>query len=184
MIIVEGPDGAGKSTLVKSLCQMYGLTVGERGTKNRDLLYTVTVPDTMRALSCAVHGNEASLVWDRLYYSDFVYAPLQRRPVAFSAVQQAHIDAVIEAIRCPIIVCLPPFEVAAMNSAKVHQMTGVEENFETIYNHYRDMCYRVGDASKPFPDHRVVYDYTDDDTHEQVFEEIEDYLDNRQERLP
>ncbi len=186
MIIVEGPDGAGKSTLVERLCKLYGLEVGTRGTSNRDLLWTVTVPDTMRALGWAVGGFNNPKIWDRLYYSDFVYAPIQGRKVAFNDSQQGHVDAVIESLRCPIIVCLPPRDVVLVNVAKVHQMDTVDENIGEIYDTYHAMTYRTGDAIKPFPEHRIVYDYTFTGIRYEtdVLEEIEDYLDNRQERMP
>jgi hypothetical protein len=188
MILVEGPDGAGKTTLVERLAQMYGLQIGHRGTDNRDLLWTVTLPDTLRALSDAVHGVKPPAIWDRLYYSDFVYAPLGAtpRPVAFNESQQKHIDAVIEALRCPIIVCLPPFRVVERNiMSERHQMEGVKERALNIWDEYYRMTYKVGDAQKAFPDHRVVYNYEDDlDCWEDVLNEIEDYLSERQERMP
>ena len=186
MIVVEGPDGAGKTTLVERLCEMYGMVVGERGTKDRDLLWTVTVHDTMRALGLAVTGHRTPLIWDRLYYSDFVYAPLGTtpRPVAFNASQQAHVDKVIEALRCPVIVCLPPKNVVMENTASErHQMPGVKERIETIYDEYHRMTYRPGDARKAFPEHRVVYDYTLEVLEHPILDEIEDYLDERQERM-
>lgn len=184
MIIVEGPDGAGKSTLVERLCKLYGLEVGKRGTTDRDLLWTVTVPDTMRALRWAVGGHMNTMIWDRLYYSDFVYAPIQGRAIAFNDSQQVHVDAIIEALRPPIIVCLPPWAVVAGNVGKDHQMPGVMENFGEIYGRYQNMAFRTGDALKPFPDHRIIYDYTDDESYDKVLNEIEDYLENRQERMP
>lgn len=186
MIIVEGPDGAGKTTLVERLCQMYGMIVGKRGTTNRDLLWTVTVPDTMRALGMAVDGTTAPKIWDRLYYSDFVYAPLGTtpRPVAFNASQQVHVDKIIEALRCPIIVCLPPKPIVMENTSNErHQMPGVKERIEQIYDEYHRMTYRPGDARKAFPDHRRVYDYSDEGNDEHILDEIEDYLDERQERM-
>lgn len=186
MLIVEGPDGAGKTTLVNRLNEMYGLTVGARGTTDRDLLWTVTVPDTMRAMGMAVGGTLSPKIWDRLYYSDFVYASLGAtpRPVAFNPSQQVHVDKIIEALRCPIIVCLPPWEVVQANGGTKHEMPGVLANLERIYREYHRMTYAVGDARKAFPDHRVVYDYTDDgESWEIVMNEVEDYLDERQERM-
>lgn len=184
MIIVEGPDGAGKTTLIERLCQIFGLDTGKRGTDNRDLLWTVTVPDTMRALSMAVWGSTAPQIWDRLYYSDFVYAPLSVTPrsVAFNASQQGHVDKVIEALRCPIIVCLPPQDVVMSNGGTKHEMEGVNENLLSIFTEYHRMTYRPGDALKAFPDHRIVYDYTLDGSFQLVLDELEDYFEDRQER--
>lgn len=186
MIVVEGPDGAGKTTLVQYLKEHYKLHVGTRGVKDRDLLYTVTVNDTMRALGKAVRAANTTLIWDRLYYSDFVYAPIQERPIAFNASQQTHVDRVLDALRCPIIVCLPPFEVVEANAAAVHQMPGVDTNIAMIYYSYEKMVFPHTEnnpvITKPFPDHRIIYDYTDPTSLAHVLAEVEDYLDERKER--
>jgi GTPase SAR1 family protein len=183
MVIVEGPDGAGKTTLVKKLCADYLLKVGKRGVKDRDLLYTVTVSDTMRALGKAVRGRSGPLIWDRLYYSDFVYAPITERPVAFNESQQVHIDRVIDALRCPIIVCLPPFEVVEDNAIRSHQMPGVATNISMIAETYHQMTHPTGGINfKPFPDHRIVHDYTNPDSLQHVLTEVEDYLEERKAR--
>lgn len=180
----------GKTMLVEKLSKMYGLTAGKRGTKDRDLLYTVTVPDTMKAISQAVHGKDPPQIWDRLYYSDFVYAPLSVTPreASFNPSHQVHVDRVIEAIRCPIIVCLPPWRTVKLNlSSEHHQMPGVRERARDIWNEYYRMTYKVGDSTKPFPDHRIVYNYCQEPDGpagiNQVLQEIEDYLEERQERM-
>jgi len=146
----------------------------------------VTVNDTLLALGRCVEGRHSPDIWDRLYYSDFVYAPLGAtpRPVAFNESQQVHIDKVIEAVRFPVIVCLPPKSVVMENIAgERHQMAGVKDRAREIYNEYYKMAFVFGDAHKAFPEHRIVYDYTDETTFQRVLSEIEDYLEERQERM-
>lgn len=175
MVIIEGPDGAGKSTLVKQVCDELKLEVGTRGTKNRDLLWTVTVSDTMRALGMAVTGQAPPKVWDRLYYSEFVYAPIQGRDVAFNLMHQRHINAVLDVLKPPRIMCLPPWEIVEANAGKVHQMDGVNDNLEKIYRFYSRMYQQNHNFDS--------YDYTKDSI-EQVFDIIGAHITKRKMREP
>jgi hypothetical protein len=186
VIIVEGPDGAGKSTLVSQLCEHFDLKQGERGTTDRSRLYEVTVPDTFNALCQAVEGRQPAKIWDRLYYSELVYADLVGRPVEFNAAQQVHIQTMIEALRCPIILCMPPLGVIRANVANEarSQMKGVRENIDQIYDRYLDLF-----QGQHLPDHTILYDYTYDAARqrgalqfEAIKDEVEDYLENRKER--
>lgn len=176
MIIIEGPDGAGKTTLVEGLCDEYGMEVGKRGTDNRDLLYTVTVPDTFRAIRGALKGwspdRTLPTIWDRLYFSDLVYAPIQGREVAFSDEERRLVELTITALGIPVILCYPPWDVVIKNEAGTKQMDGVHENLSRIYNSY-DFMIRV-------PHYR--YDYTDPETREGLVPYIANYLKRRKQR--
>jgi hypothetical protein len=191
MIIIEGPDGAGKTTLKDEILNRYPQRVkeGTRGTKDRSKLYEVTVPDTFRAINMAIRATGTSFgpiggeprvhVWDRLFFSDMVYAPIQGRPCQFSPGQQHFIRDILETIDCPIILCLPPFEVVKENAQVHEQMTGVNENLKTIWTSYANMYWQM-------PNQTVIYDYTgsrDDllDEHE-LYKMIDRYLHERSKR--
>ncbi len=155
IVIIEGPDGAGKSTLVERITKEFGIEVGQRATPDRDKLYTVTRQDTYTALSEAVRGDGPMKVWDRLYYSELVYADVVGRKTEFSLTEQAFVQAVIEALECPVILCLPPFDVVAENERGTHQMAGVHDNLPRIYDDYVTLL-----AGGTFPEFVTVYDYT------------------------
>lgn len=188
MIIVEGPDGAGKSTLVKNLLARYpNMREGPRGTKDRSLLYTVAVPDTFGAINRAIRatggvcmkgGRRDLCIWDRLYFSEMVYAPIADRPCEFSPGQQDLINSLLETIGCPIILCLPPLEVVKANAMAAEQMKGVKENIEGIWRAYDDLYYVM-------PDQTTVYDYTKPDNLvniKSIIRGIDVYLEERAER--
>jgi GTPase SAR1 family protein len=180
MIIVEGPDGAGKTTLVEKILEMWPVrtALGERGTTDRNKLYTVTVEDTYRALRQAVNGRREApaFVWDRLFFSDMVYAPMMKRECAFNMAQQAFIIRLLEAMGCPIILCLPPFEVIQENAQVHEQMKGVNENLNTIVSNYRVQYFTM-------PNQTIIYDYTgqEEDSVDinQVYKTIDAYLNLR-----
>lgn len=192
MIVVEGPDGAGKTTLVRKLQEEFGLTEGARGTSNRKLLYTVTVPDTMRALADAVYGRREypTQVWDRLYYSELVYADIVGRPIEFTDAQQSHVQSIVGALHCPVILCLPPLNTVIANvlATKDDQMSGVVENTRTIYHRYEQLF-----QDDVFPENTLLYDYTRQDPHpdhpplgfsrlEEIVADVKDYIEAREAR--
>ena len=157
MIIVEGPDGAGKSTLVKKLCKELGLKVGERGVGDRDLLYKSTRQDTYTALSEAVGSHEPVKVWDRLFFSEFVYCQVVGRECEFARPEEEFIRRVLDALECPMIFCMPPFDVVEANVHKEKQMKGVRKGIEETYQKYENIAEQMVIAPKPFG---MLYDYT------------------------
>src|SRR5271166_6337392 len=102
MILVEGPDGAGKTTLVDQLCEDLGLSVGPRGTPNRDELYKVTREDAYKALAHAVEGYHRPYIWDRLGpISDPIYSRVMGRECAFKKSELYYALRILKALRCP-----------------------------------------------------------------------------------
>lgn len=154
MVILEGCDGAGKTTLLKRLVDEHGFEIGERATKDRKKLYTVTRQDTHTALSQAVLGHGPPKIWDRLYYSEKVYAPIVGRVPEFNRAEQTHIELLLTVLRVPIIVCMPPEDVVRRNAyADDEQMDGVNENIGRIYREYKR-------PSMGFTQYTMYYDYT------------------------
>lgn len=196
MIIVEGCDGSGKTTLVGQICKEFGFKQGQRGTKDRDKLYEVTRKDTHHALALAVEADKDPVVWDRLFYSDFVYAPVQGRPIAFQDPEASIIQAVIENLAPPVILCMPPVSVCEANAAKEHQMEGVEGNVSKIHKRYFEM-FAHGEFIGMGRTGVIWYDYTGEAERPEtgaganplswtselhvVFQHIHEYLERRNE---
>lgn len=156
MIIVEGPDGAGKTTLVQDLHAAFDLPIGQRATKNRDHLYKTTRQDTYTAIAADL-VNPLCHVWDRLYYSEFCYAPIVKREIVFTEEDNRVIRPALEN-QALIVLCLPPFQVVRDNVEKSEQMAGVNMNIGPIWRWYSLLGDRLVKA------HRwtVRYDYTRD----------------------
>jgi hypothetical protein len=185
MIIVEGPDGAGKSTLVERLSEHFGYEVGKRATEDRDLLYTVTRQDTWTALGVEVSGFQEPRIYDRLFFSEMVYAPVVERPCEFNITEQSTVRRILAALGCPVIVCRPGLEAVLHNVSKSkHEMAGVRERITTIYADYVDLMDRAGKGGVNI----LYYDYTGEQTgaafrtFENLCQVIDHYADKRKER--
>lgn len=181
MIIVEGPDGAGKTTLVRHLERKFHLKIGERGTTNRDLLWTVTRSDTYRALKLELDLDERPRIWDRLFYSEFVYWEYTNRPRAvcqFNPAETHYISEIIRAMNVPVVLCMPVYPTIHNNviNSEKHQMAGVMENLMTICSRYAQVYEDL------MPPNTIVYNYEQNGIHI-VEEAVGDYLATRRERI-
>lgn len=133
MIIVDGPDGAGKSTLCKQLYDGNWVTkilpsprlIIKRRT---DMLYS----ESKRYLR--VWGNNRKVVVDRFLFSEMVYGPILRNTCIFST--QEYLDLLTNVIEteCPIIFCLPD----ELNF-KPEESSYVKENMGKIVARYQEI---------------------------------------------
>ena len=146
MIIVEGPDGSGKTTLCERICREFNLTLGERSEKNRDKIYQTTRTDSWNALHEECIATAPPKVWDRLGpYSDPIYSSLgipltngvpTPRRCAFS---KKEIRMYRDCMRTMglVILCLPPLDVVLENVQKEYQLPGVPQLTKHVYTGYR-----------------------------------------------
>lgn len=179
MVIVEGPDGAGKTTLVERIAERFSLPLGKRSTSDRDRLHEHTVIDSYHAVSEEIIGRaegDPPVVWDRMFYSDPIYANIVRdEPSMFSNDQLRYLHAMVVALGCPFILCLPPRETVRNNvNAEGHQLSGVRERIDDIYAAYT----QVADTfphGHPF----YVYDYTVRGSAGRQLSHVQEYINRR-----
>lgn len=182
MIVVEGPDGAGKTTLANKIAAEYNLTYvpNEGPFKIRERCY--------QAVGAAVMGYDPVRVYDRLLLSELVYGDLLRREMCFKMEEIQFLLRILKSMSCPIVICLPPIDTVIRNLADSEQMEGVEENIEKIWNRYRQLL--RGEAIKLESIGSFIsinslqfctraYDYEKDGDQ---FHYIDDYLRARSER--
>lgn len=179
MILVEGCDGTGKTTLVNQLVTDLGLSVGQRGTANRDELYKVTREDTYRALAHAIEGKRPPYIWDRLGpISDPIYSRVMGRDCAFKRTEIEFFKHLAEAVKFPIIICHVPLFVAEENQLRSHQMDGVDENYPFLHGLYEG----VRDYMLTWTPPCHVYDYRAPKAYEELLEKVKHYLISRTDR--
>ena len=178
MIVVEGPDGAGKSTLVRHICKKFHLKEGTRLTANRDEIWKTTRLDTFGAINDEFLGESRPRVWDRLgVWSDPIYSKfsIPERKCAFTMHEVATVNEMFRMMEWLLIFCLPPKLDVINNVAETHQMKGVSEHIDGIYEAYANL--------QVMSQYAVLYNYRFEGALAIIDDEVARYLDRRQERI-
>lgn len=154
MIIVEGPDGGGKSTLVRKLAAEHRLMVcstrGKPPKKPREYAY--------KALAAAASGNGVIRIYDRLFYSELVYGSILRNGSEFNDTERQYYYRMLQAMRTPVIFCLPPLDVVKDNVERSEQMLGVSTHIEPLY----EMYWAIANEQRGDRPYSYIYNYTAD----------------------
>jgi hypothetical protein len=158
IILLEGPDGGGKTTLAKKLSVDLSLPMHKRASDSITGpvvdLYAWTVDDIT-----TWHKQELALYDRHPLTSEHIYGPSVRGRVRPGfEMTNPDIAYMRRYLRkhALIIVCLPPLGVVRENVAsEIEQMPGVVENIDHIYQ-----CYRMMLHLWPLDCHIARYDYT------------------------
>lgn len=155
IIIVEGVDGSGKTTLIKNLREQTKTYFWVASSSRR--------PQTVIQLRDAVHwlGQSSYLklpvVCDRYpVISEEVYGPILRDGSLLNQLGQRELGDVTEFLSFAvdrIIYCRPPFEAIKENLDKNKQMDGVLDKLPKLLKRYDDLMDSLRD------DNIFVYHY-------------------------
>lgn len=132
MIIVDGPDGAGKTTLCHKLVQD-GTVAGYLESPSRTKGKLSFAEQTNRYLFSYIDRN---LVVDRYLFSEMVYGPVMRGHCVFRNKDFFEILSTLIEHRNPIIFCLP--ESVKHLNLRLEQMPGVVEKIPEIFLRYQN----------------------------------------------
>src|SRR5947209_354454 len=111
MIIVEGPDGAGKTTLIKRLLEDGVINKSYPSPWQDDVLQFEA--NILRAVK--ENGSNFRVAYDRFFYSELVYGPVIRHRCCFDLHQLHRIHQTINNSASVIVLCLPPLEEIQLN---------------------------------------------------------------------
>lgn len=168
-IIVEGPDGAGKSTLIRVLLEQFpSLELAPR------FCTSTGGPIDSASLLNAVTKDSLLFQKTRVYdrhplFSEYVYSPALDRDLApgFLSGQARLFHRAIQS-SCLVIFCLPPLGAVEENlqaEGADFQMPGVMDNIRRIYTAYQIRASLYSGMT-------VTYDYTDTNTFKNTKEAV------------
>lgn len=168
MIIIEGPDGAGKTTLARRLHQ----DLNEKGLEVGLNISTGDVPkDPVQKMMDAIQGlfkwqhdpkHHRPVIYDRLIFSEFIYGPILRGNLVpgINAQSLTAITKLIASQQVPVIMCLPPFESVQAKVANSDQLEGVNDRIERIYNGYESLFVALAEEPDEYRLPLFLHDYT------------------------
>lgn len=137
LFIVEGPDGSGKTTLIKKLretlpCYTWILASNSQPKSTQDLLEYVSWVQS--------HPSPQLLLCDRYpVISESIYAKILGRECLTDTFLMSSFSRHLVEDRTTIIYCRPPTDQIKENVRKSSHREGVKENIEKIIGEY-DTC--------------------------------------------
>jgi hypothetical protein len=143
-IILEGPDGAGKSTLAKAFADVgyhivpFGVPpkAAQRSEESIFHFFFDRVYEWQTA-------HDHPVVFDRFHLSDRIYGPLMRGGTPMTPRAEALIERYLEAIDAQVILCLPPRRTAFANWRARPGQEYVKDFriFEKVYDGYVNLLF-------------------------------------------
>jgi hypothetical protein len=148
-IVLEGPDGSGKTTLAQYLVKNWGYRYVHQGQPTHENMLV----EYARIFLEEITQDLRPVVFDRLHVGELVYGPLFRgRDRMFGLRGLKLLNMLLVAKGARTIFCMPPYEVVRKNwvaRLKI-EMVKEEKPFQEVYERYRDFL--------SYADH--VYDYS------------------------
>lgn len=156
IVVLEGCDGAGKSTLAHTLCNRHGWEYRHEGTPpvDTDLLdyYGGLVEEARWQI---YRGEVKGVVFDRLALGERVYGEVYRNNDRLGSEGWWLMKRVLYAADVLHVVCAPPFEVclASWKRRQKTEMLADERQLRAVYDRYMEL---VGLDAR----FHVKFDYT------------------------
>lgn len=155
MIIVEGVDGSGKTTLIKELKKtLPPIRVVDSPFKNPIIQYDPTLYGSACCGYLQELVEEPLAVVDRLFFSELIFGPTRRGYLGMTDVEVRYCNESLLMHKVPVIWCDPPLKAIIRHMKEAQQDPDVFQRMEMFYRLYRSMMLI-------WPGNVFRYDWTD-----------------------
>lgn len=173
IIIVEGMDGTGKTTLIQQLAHRLEVQprkfVGSLGPSDdyRSVLVNRTISEITELEVASAEGRPIKRLYDRFpLISEAVYGSVLRGHNCFGGLYYP-LRGRLLALKTMIIYCRPDRDVIQTNVQQAPQMSGVPEHFRELLDAYDKLFVELTES--PGNSYITVFDYTRDEVRELIY---------------
>jgi thymidylate kinase len=152
LVILEGPDGGGKSTLAKKFVEQFGARICRHGPYIGD---AEIASHYQWSLMRAIHGKRL-IVMDRSWLSEFVYGPIMRGMNRITQLERRAIEKMFRRANGIVVWCRPSLatcEKCWQDRRGIEYVDGLDR-FRKVY-----AAYETIEASSLLPSIRYNRDY-------------------------
>jgi thymidylate kinase len=135
IIIIEGPDGSGKTTLAEQLSRQTGYPILHRSHPKTEEEKKLMMGEYLQAIK----GNK-NFIFDRCWYSEMAYGPVMRDDSVISYPQMYELERQLAKSGAVVIYCTGPEAALWMRcQRRGEEYIICRDNFKAIYNNYEDI---------------------------------------------
>lgn len=153
LIILEGPDGAGKTTLARALAEHYGAKLVRHDAQpERKEMF----PYFIRSLRDAA-ATRKPVIFDRCWLSEPIYGRVLRDGADRVGLHRRALNRVALGLNALLVICLPPLDTVLTNfrATRDQQLPQRDEQVTQLHKLYSEQPWQEAYAFRT-----TAYDYT------------------------
>lgn len=135
ILIIEGPDGSGKTTLAQQLSRQTGYPIVHRSQPKTEEEKKLMMGEYLQSIK-----NGKNVIFDRCWYSEMAYGPVMRDDSVITYPQMYELERQLAKAGALIIYCTGQEPALWMRcTRRGEEYITCRDNFKAIYKNYEDI---------------------------------------------